>query len=154
MAAAGELATEYGFTGWEKGEASQAVQTCFKSWLENFGTGGNREERSMLSQVRAFFESHGTSRFDNINAPNSERIQNRAGFYRTDDQGFRLYMVLAEVFKNEVCQGFDLKTVARVLLNEGWIVPANDGSPSQKPRIKGVGTPRVYVFTDKIWGGE
>ena len=63
-------------------------------------------------------------------------------------------MVLAEVFKNEVCQGFDPKTVAKVLLNEGWIRTANNGSPSQKPRVRGVGTPRVYVFTDKIWGGE
>ena len=154
VAIAGELATEYGLTGWKKGEAIQAVQICFKNWVDNFGVYGNREERAMLSQVRAFFESHGTSRFDSINTPNSERIQNRAGFYRTDAQGFRLYMVLAEVFKNEVCQGFDPKTVAKVLLNEGWIFPANDGSLSQKPRIKGVGTPRVYVFTDKIWGGE
>jgi uncharacterized protein (DUF927 family) len=153
VAAAGELATEYGLTGWEKGEALKAVQTCFKSWLDNFGSCGNREERAMMSQVRGFFESFGASRFDNVNSPNNERIQNRAGFYRTDDQGFRIYMVLAEVFKKEVCQGFDPKTVARVLFNEGWILPANDGSPSQKPRIKGVGTPRVYVFTDKIWGG-
>ena len=104
--------------------------------------------------MRGFFESFGTSRFDSENAPNNEKIHNRAGCYRTNEQGFRIYMVLAEVFKKEVCQGFDPKTVAKVLLNEGWILLANDGSPSQKPRIRGVGTPRVYVFTDKIWGGE
>lgn len=154
VAAAGELATEYGLTGWKKGGAIEAAQICFNSWLENFGVHGNREERAMLAQVRGFFESFGASRFDSENSPNNEKIHNRAGFYRTDAQGFRVYMVLAEVFKNEVCQGFDSKTVARVLLNEGWIQPASDGSPSQKPRIKGVGTPRVYVFSGKIWGGE
>jgi len=154
VAIAGELATAYGLTGWKKNESIQAAQTCFKSWLENFGTYGNREERAMMSQVLAFFESFGASRFDNVNAANNERIQNRAGFYRTDEQGNRLFMVLAEVFKNEVCQGFDPKTVAKVLLNEGWIKAARDGSPSQKPRIKGVGTPRLYVFTNKILGDE
>ncbi|VEG92090.1 DUF927 domain-containing protein [Legionella spiritensis] len=154
VAAAGELATEYGLTGWKPEEATSAAQACFKSWLENFGVHGNREERAMLSQVRAFFESHGCSRFDNANAPNNEKINNRAGFYRTDEQGLRVYMVLTEVFKNEVCQGFDPKTVTRVLLNEEWILPARDSSPSHKPRIKGIGTPRLYVFTNKIWGGE
>ena len=154
VAAAGELATEYGLTGWDQGEATEAAHTCFKRWLENFGTSGNREERAMLSQVRVFFESYGASRFDSMNSPNNEKIQNRAGFYRTDEQGFRVFLVLAEVFKNEVCQGFDAKTVARVLINEGWIQADRDGSPSQKPRVKGVGTPRLYVFTNKIWDGE
>lgn len=101
----------------------------------------------MLSQVRGFFESFGASRFDSENSPNNEKIHNRAGFYRTDAQGFRVYMVLAEVFKNEICQGFDPKTVTKVLFNEGWIQPASDGSPSHKPRIKGVGTPRVLRRT-------
>ena len=151
---AGELATEYGLTGWEAGEAMAAAQTCFKSWLDNFGAHGNREERAMLSQVRAFFESYGISRFDSVNSPNNENIHNRAGFYRTDDQGFRIFIVLSEVFKNEVCKGYDPKTVAKVLHNEGWIRAATDGSLSHKPRIKGVGTPRVYLFTDQIWGGE
>lgn len=63
-------------------------------------------------------------------------------------------MVLTEVFKKELCQGFEPRTVARVLMNEGWLKPAADGMPTHKPRVKGVGTPRVYVFTDKIWGGE
>ncbi|HCX3359123.1 TPA: hypothetical protein OZK91_002415, partial [Legionella pneumophila] len=62
--------------------------------------------------------------------------------------------VLTEVFKKELCMGFEPRMVVRVLMNEGWLKPAADGSPSHKPRIKGVGTPRLYMFTDKIWGGE
>jgi hypothetical protein len=64
------------------------------------------------------------------------------------------YMVLPEVFKNELCKGFEPRMVTRILLNAGWITPAPDGKASHKPRIKGVGTPRLYVFTDKIWGEE
>lgn len=154
VAVAGELATQYGLTGWNEGESTDAAYKCYRVWLEHFGMEGNKEDRAILAQVRAFFESHGSSRFDNIREPNNERIQNRAEFFYTDDAGFRMYMVLTEVFKKELCQGFEPRTVVRVLINEGWLKPATDGMPTHKPRIKGVGTPRVYVFTNKIWGGE
>ncbi len=154
VATAGELASQFGLTGWSKGEAFQAAQQCFTAWLDAFGTEGNREDRVIMAQVRGFFESHGASRFDNVRSPNCEKIQNRAGFYHTDDEGFRVYMVLTEVFKNELCKGFDQRMVTKILLQAGWLKPASDGKASHKPRIKGVGTPRLYVFTDKIWGGE
>lgn len=154
VATAGELATQFGLTGWQSGESFKAVKKCFESWQEAFGTEGNREDRAILSQVRAFFETYGTSRFDNIKDPNNERIHNRAGFYEVDGAGYRQFMVLPEAYKNELCKGFEQRMVTRVLLNAGWIIPASDGKPSHKPRIRGVGTPRVYKFTDKIWGGE
>lgn len=154
VATAGELATQFGLTGWQRGESFQAAHKCFQSWQETFGIEGNREDRAIMAQVRAFFETYGTSRFDNVREPNNERIINRAGFYKTDDAGFRVYMVLPEVFKNELCKGFESRMVTRLLLNAGWLMPAPDGKASHKPRIRGVGTPRVYVFTDKIWGDE
>ncbi|WP_131781186.1 DUF927 domain-containing protein [Legionella gresilensis] len=151
VAAAGELASQFGLTGWQTGESCRAAQKCFQSWLEDFGINGNREDRAILAQVRAFFESYGPSRFDNVRAPNNERILNRAGFYRTDDEGYRIFMVLPEVYRNELCKGFEPRMVTRVLINAGWLKPAPDGKASHKPRIRGVGTPRLYVFTDKIW---
>ncbi len=154
VAAAGELASRFGLTGWREGEALEAAQKCFAAWLDAFGADGNREDRAIMAQVRAFFESHGASRFDSANHPNNEKIINRAGFYQTDNEGLRIYMVLTEVYKNELCKGFDQRTVTRVLLQAGWLKPATDGNASHKPRIKGVGTPRLYVFTTKIWGGE
>ncbi len=154
VAAAGELASQFNLTGWQKGEAFHAAKTCFIAWQESFGVDGQREDRAIMAQVRAFFESHGASRFDNANSPNNDKILNRAGFYHTDNEGFRIYMVLTETYKNELCKGFDQRTVTRVLLQAGWLKPASDGKASHKPRIKGVGTPRLYVFTGKIWGGE
>lgn len=154
VAAAGELASRFGLTGWEPGESLRAATQCFNTWLEAFGAEGNREDRAIMAQVRAFFESHGASRFDNARSPNNEKILHRAGFYQTDDEGYRIYMVLAEVFKNELCKGFDQRAVTRTLLDAGWLKPAADGSASHKPRIKGVGTPRLYVFTHRIWGEE
>lgn len=113
-----------------------------------------KEDRTILSQVRAFFESHGASRFDNIRTPNNERINHRAGFYTTADNGDRVYMILSEVFKKEVCQGFDPKVVARVLVDSGWLDAGKDGRATQKIRVRGIGIPRLYVFTSCIWEGE
>jgi uncharacterized protein (DUF927 family) len=154
VAIAGELATTYGLTGWIEGESFRAAYTCFTTWLEVFGSTGNREDRAIFAQVRSFFESHGASRFENAKSPNADRVQNRAGFYKTDDEGFRVYMVLAEVYKNELCKGYEQRMVTRVLLDASWLKPAPDGKASHKPRISGIGTPRLYVFTEKIWGGE
>ncbi len=75
VAMAGELASYYQLTGWQKGEATSAVQKCFAVWLESFGGTGNREERAMLSQVRAFFEAHGASRFEDVTATNDQRMK-------------------------------------------------------------------------------
>ncbi len=84
VAVAGELATHYGLTGWREGEASEAARRCFAAWLESFGGGGNRDERAMLAQVKAFFEAHGSSRFEPMASTGEPRIVNRAGFFRTD----------------------------------------------------------------------
>ncbi|MBB3211124.1 uncharacterized protein (DUF927 family)/phage/plasmid primase-like uncharacterized protein [Herbaspirillum sp. Sphag1AN] len=155
VAVAGELATHYGLTGWEQGEADRAAHKCFAAWLHAFGGTGNREERNVLSQVRAFFEAHGASRFEDIHATNDTRIINRAGFYRTGENGDREFLVLPEAFKRDVCSGFDVKAATVALLAAGWLQPGKDGKASQKPRIPILGsTTRCYVFTSKMWEGE
>lgn len=153
-AVAGELAAHYGLTGWPEGEAIGAAQKCFAVWLESFGGTGNREERAMLSQVRAFFEAHGASRFEDVNSDRDQRIPNRAGFFRTDMNGEREFMVLPEAFKRDVCQGFDAKAVTAVLVKAGWLAPGESSRATQKPRIPGIGPTRCYVFTGRMWEGE
>lgn len=154
VAMAGEIATHYELTGWTRGTACNPAEKCFNAWLKDFGEHGNREDRAILSQVRAFFEKEGASRFENENHPNSERLFNRAGFFHTDSEGFRVFMVLSEVYRKEICQGFEPKMVNKVLINAGWIVPGNDGKASQKRRIKGIGIPRCYIFTEKVWSDD
>jgi uncharacterized protein (DUF927 family) len=154
VAVAGELATHYGVTGWPEGEATQAASRCFAAWLDSFGGTGNREDRALLAQVRGFFETHGASRFEDMGAQVDQRVINRAGFYRTGLEGEREFLVLPEAFKRDVCPGFDLKAATRCLLAQGWIVPGGDGRPTQKPRLPGIGTARVYVFTNKWAGAE
>lgn len=154
VAVGGELASHWGLTGWAEGEAASAVAVCFSAWLAGFGGSGNREERQLLEQVRAFFESHGASRFESIHADDSQRVVNRAGYYRNNPPGVREYLVLPEAFKRELCKGFDAKAAAATLVKHGWIEPGKDGKSAQKPRLPGIGPTRCYVFTGKLWEAE
>lgn len=154
VAVAGELATNYGLTGWQPHEASEAVKKCFADWLDAFGGAGNHEEKAMKAQVLAFFEKHGASRFEDIKATDDQRVLNRAGFRRTDANCEREYLVFPEAFQREVCAGFDYKKAAKVLVEAGWIKPGTDGKFQQKPRLPGMGSTRVYVFTQRMWDGE
>jgi uncharacterized protein (DUF927 family) len=156
VAAAGELATRSGLTGWPEGEATAAAHKCFAAWLEGFGGSDNREERAMLAQVRGFIEAHGSSCFEDMNANHDQRVLNRVGFYRADENGAREFLVLREAFKNKVCQGFDHNVVARVLVKAGWLLPDGEKKTSRNVRIPAISkkSTRVYILTARMWESE
>jgi uncharacterized protein (DUF927 family) len=149
IAVAGELASHYRLTGWPEGEAIRAAKACLGAWLESFGGAGNREDRAILDQVRAFFEAHGASRFEKIDG-GDQRVINRVGFYRDGPEG-REYLILPEAFKSEVCKGLDAKAAAKLLKSEGWITVGNDRRTTQKLRLPGFDLPqRCYVFNGRM----
>ena len=151
VAVAGKLATHYQLTGWSEDEATQGVKKCFADWLTEFGGTENQEERAILDQVKRFFESHGSARFENMEVDKDQRVINRAGFTRGNLRGNFEYLVFPQVFRNELCQGFDQKLVIEVLKRHGWLEIGGDGRPTQKPNIPGCGRTRVYVFNEKMW---
>jgi uncharacterized protein (DUF927 family) len=152
VAVAGEIATRYGLTGWEKGESSTAASKCFASWLDLFGGTDNREERALLTQVRAFLEAHGQSRFQDLSSEKQYTV-NRAGFFRANAEGNREFLILPQAFKQEVCKGFDPKLAKGALLRHGWLLPGGD-RPAQKVRPAGMGPTWVYVLSARIWEGD
>ena len=149
IAAAGELATDLGITGWPSGEAENAAANCLNVWLECRGGPGNLENVRILSQVKTFFEAHGESRFSHWQAEGSHTI-NRAGFRKTLNLETQYY-VLPEVFRHEICAGWDFHTVSKLLLTEGWIESDNHGKPYRREYLPGIGRSRCYVFTNRIW---
>lgn len=179
VGAAGELATAAGVTGWGKGEAERATRACFAAWLASRGGIGNGEVSAMLRQVRRFFETHGEGRFtwwhrgaDDHNA----RTMQRAGFRRMlNDQGEPIksngqhgvefgdrmpvaagegisveYFVLPEVFRTEVCAGFDARAVATVLRDHGCLVH-DKGTLTERTRLPGLGLSNCYRVAPKLF---
>lgn len=156
--AAGELATEWGVTGWEPGASMQAAITCFKAWLQAFGGEGNKEERAMIEKVRHFLELHSESRFTDIERTvvddnHTPRTMNKAGFRQKNQEGNLEFYCYPEVFKNEICNGFDYRAVARLLIDRGFM--KGDGKNLQpKVNLPGEGRKRVFHVLPTIWDGE
>jgi hypothetical protein len=107
-----------------------------------------------LEQVRAFFEAHGASRFEDIASDKDQRIINRAGFYRTNNDGILEYLVLPVAFKSEICRGIDFNAAAKVLRAAGRITPENSGKSARNITLPGMGQTRCYVFTGRMWKDE
>lgn len=189
VGAAGEMATTAGLTGWPVGESERAARACFNAWLAARGGIGNGEVVAMLRAVRRFLEGHGEGRFTwwhrAADDHNAKTLQ-RAGYRRmvgsdgtpikndSDHQreyGERMpaalaedvsveYFVLPEVFRGEVCNGFDYLAVCRVLLDHGCIKPEYKAAPDADKvqrydtnhRLPGIGNARCYRITPAIFG--
>lgn len=119
VAFAGETATKLGITKWKPGEATAAAEIIFRAWFENRNGRGTSDAERALSQIRAFIEAHGASRFEMLTATDesldTSKIINRAGFRRQNDLGELEYLFLPEIFRSEVCKGFDYKFVCKIL---------------------------------------
>lgn len=131
VAAAGELATLAGITGWQQGRAFEAIAQCFNAWLDSLGSGENMEETKILEHIKAFFESNGTSRFEDLTVTRQadgevirQRIHNRVGYY---DPNEKVYLVSPTMFKREICIGMNEANVKKVLIKHGWIKEFSEG---------------------------
>ena len=154
VAVAGEMATAYGLTGWPEDESVTAAGRCFGAWLAGFGGGvGRREDAAILAHVRGFIEAHGQSRFQQWDAGDTQKVIDRAGFWR-GVEGERRYYILTETFRRELCTGFDLRDVVRVLKAAGALEPGGDGKTTRRERLPGIGLARCYVLTPRVWEGE
>ena len=119
---------------------------CWRNWLAERGGAGAAEVREGLLQVRVFLEQHGEARFSLAWDKEKERpVSNRAGFRKVADEAGATYHVLGEVFRREVCKGFDYKMVATVMAERGWLLH-EPKRLTTSIRIPGEGLQRVYVI--------
>lgn len=153
VAAAGELATRLGVTGWPEGEAIRAVRVCLKAWLAERGHLGNKEDAATLEQVRGFITAHQYARFaDWFNA--DHRPANMVGYRRVEAEGVSFY-VLPPGWA-EITKGRDPKRAAHLCLEAGYLLTGKDKKRLQRQvRLPGMGKGmRVYVLTERVLGDE
>lgn len=136
VGAAGELATQWGITGWQQGEAMKAAGACFDAWLSNRGGEGKHEEREALSQVRTFLLRYAESAFTDWDRPavadNHAPVRSdRVGFRRCEKNGTEgaevEYLVFNDVWRERVCKGLDPVFVGKVMLERGFVKKAERG---------------------------
>jgi putative DNA primase/helicase len=151
LALAGELATEYGVTGWPEGAAIDAAVLAFRLWHANRGT-GNDEGRQILDRVAAFVERHGDSRFSDADAEGETPfVRDRAGWWR-NSMGDRIYLFTADAMR-EALKGFDFNRGLDALQAAGAL-PASGGSGERARALRIGGRPvRLYqINPDKLEG--
>lgn len=134
---AGLLAIRSRVLLWDPKTMINNIKKCFLAWLDHRGTTGALEEIKIIRQVKLYIEQHGDSRFQSPSPSDSTvKTHNRAGFKFFDPAANRLeYYVLPEVFKAEVCKGFDYRFACRVLLEAGYLIKKeNDRMTSRPPK--------------------
>lgn len=156
-AAGGSLATAWGLTGWPDDAAEKAAGTCFAAWLAQRGSAGNSEIDIGIRQVIAFIEMHGSSRFEDAWAERPERIVNCVGFRRREGEGENAtwqFMVLSEMWRAEVCKGFDAAALAREMVRRGLLMPGDGRNVARKVSVPNHGTVRLYCLCPDILGDQ
>jgi len=150
VAAAGELATEFGVTPWNAGEATAAAAEIFQQWLGARGGANPHEERQAVEQVRLFIERFGEARFD-PDSGTDRPAHDRAG-WREGDGEARRWFVATEVWAKEVCAGLDPAFVAKTLAGLGIL----ETEPGRVTKVKwrfGKAM-RFYVVTPRIFEAD
>ena len=157
-AAAGELATAFGVTGWPDGTATTAARVCLHAWLAERGGAGNLEGDAILARLRQVIERFGESRFTRWESAAAKidehgpRTIDRLGFRKTLEHGLgdalhttNTYYVLPEAWRSEVFKGMNINAVNKELIRRGVLEPGPDGKASCAVRLPGLGTQRCYL---------
>ena len=148
---AGELATDYGLTGWVVGAAGEAAAHGFKMWQSMRGK-GNDERRQILQRVSGFIERHGDGRFSDADTTNDVQIRDRAGWWR-DTNGGREYLFTTEGMR-EATKGIDYKRALDVLQEAKALpTPGTNGERARFIRIAGRGVKLYPIDPDNLAGG-
>lgn len=171
VAAAGELATQYGLTGWDHDTPGVMAGICFEAWLAERGTVGRREDEQAVAQLRDFIAKNGEARFERWvdpvqgDAAQSEesqppgerfRTQNRAGWKRwMKGDGGRYewrYFLTAEGM-SEALAGLNRRNAVQTLIETGYLLPgkAKNSAVISPPGHRNV---RAYEVKASILGTE
>jgi uncharacterized protein (DUF927 family) len=180
VAWAGELASHFGVTAWQQGQATISASKCFKSWLIARGSESNFEEKQMLEHVRHIISVNMESKFKRWDEPQNavstknlvidshvpitaqywglrrEIIDKNALEGDTSDIDFYIEPI---AFKKELCKGFDANRIARLLRDIGALVltesDKREGRLTTKARLPRMGNKArsVYIIRNSLLFG-
>jgi uncharacterized protein (DUF927 family) len=166
-AAAGELATAMGITGWPDGTATTAARVCLNAWINERGGAGNFEGDAILARLRQVIERFGESRFTRWESAAAKidehgpRTIDRLGFRKTLEHGLgdslhttNTYYVLPESWRSEIFRGMNINAVNKELLKRGALEPGSDGKAYSLVRLPGLGPQRCYIVKTIPGTGE
>jgi len=163
IAAVGELATNFGLTGWEPLEAYTGAQSCFQAWLKNLvNHDDSREVFEALRTVRLFLAQFNSGHFEDLDITEDRRPRPMTpayGYKGGVGQGEKfhyVYYIDPSVFVSVVCKGLDYKTALKALKAKGFLKlePNGKNPPREKHKIHKVNKdgqqPRCYAVLSSL----
>jgi len=143
VATAGELAREILSLPWSEGEAERAAIACFEAWRGTRGGEGPGEYVAAMDALRAITESHGESRFRNLDPSVSipSTIPAQHGMivdllgYRFTYNGELVWGFTATGWRKVVGGVGQPSTIAILLAEKGVLVTAADAAHRLAKRI-------------------
>jgi putative DNA primase/helicase len=142
---AGELAREILDLPWAEDEAEQATFACFNAWRETRGGEGPGEFVTAMDALRAVTQSHGESRFRNLDPSASADsatpiqhgvIRDLLG-YRFSQDGELVWGFTATGWREVVGGVGQPSTIAKLLAENGVLVTGADPAHRLAKRIDG-----------------
>lgn len=171
-AAAGEIATAEGLTGWPKGEAMKAAGTMYQAWVASRPGGiGDSEEATILRDLRQWFGTYGQMNFARwgvVDADHKINTPMMCGWRREimgDERNSKgelvhvqvgiTWYVLAEPFRLTVSKGHNHRRVLDVLKAHKLIELEPSGRALHRARPPGHTRDGadVYRITSRILSG-
>ncbi len=160
VAAAGEIASVLGVTGWPVGAARVACLRCFGDWLEERGGAGSSEVPTARRRLLEAIEVYGAARFQkwHINADRA-MITPRWGFVKTHAESDETleaheFFVHSTALK-EILGGLDLPAVVKGLLGKGIVPQGHVGRANKVFHVPGGGGKhRLYQIDFAALGGD
>lgn len=145
VAAAGELATRAGITGWQDGQAIAAAKICFENWLDNYGHDGKQEDRQIIGHIAGYLEKYSGSRFQTVGS-RAQKISKKSGYYKRDDD---LYLFGTYTFE-EICLPYSKSQVINILRSHNLLRFNEDARSSMKLNNKNIDYGRAYAVKGEI----
>jgi uncharacterized protein (DUF927 family) len=145
LAFAGELASAYGVLPHADIEASLA--SLYEEWLSKYDGDSDLESHRILMQIRTFLQRYGATHFPDL--ADGSQTQKCLGFRKRNAQGEYDWLIPSEIFREEVCKGYELKRVL-VALNQSGYIPFSDSRSSKVERLPSLGRLRVYHIPGEI----
>ena len=142
IAAAGEMATAAGITGWMREDAMSATLEVAGRWIDSRLAPGRAAQHASILCTRDFLRAYGTTRF--LRAGATEPMANLAG-WRDDHH----YYVLPDVWR-VIHAGRDASQAARHLANAGLLRPGGRDELQNKAPRAVTNRPRVYTDSASI----
>lgn len=134
VAAAGELATEAGLTGWTAGEATRSAQGCFESWWQAHRKAPVLDGKALTDRLAAWLRTEGPSRIECWELKLRRGIFQPVGYYR---EGKAQYCIEPTALLAALRLDVAPSVLEKALRDGGVLIVATDGRPTHNVRLPG-----------------